>query len=50
MSGIMLSHMKELLAQCQRMMDVSDTDLLAYRQKRQEMAQTAATDSMQDAI
>ena len=50
LSGILISEMKEKLTQCQQMMDVSDGDLATYRQKREEMSQASATDSIQNAL
>ena len=50
MSGILLSEMREKLAQCQQMMGVSDADLATYRQKRQAMSQASAADSIQNAL
>lgn len=49
-SGLLLCQMKEKLAQCQQLMGVSEADFEAYLQKRQEMATTSATDSIQDAL
>ncbi|MBO4826958.1 MAG: hypothetical protein J5506_06980 [Prevotella sp.] len=46
MSGIYLCKMKDDFAQCKQMMDVSDADLEAFHQKRQEMAQTETIDSI----
>ena len=50
MSGILLSEMREKLAQCRQMMGVSDADLTTYRQKRQAMSQASAADSIQNAL
>lgn len=50
MSGLLLSKMKEKLAQCRQMMGVSDADLATYRQKRQAMSEASATDSIQNAL
>ena len=50
LSGILISEMKEKIAQCQQMMDVSDADLATYRQKREEMSQASAADSIQNAL
>ena len=50
LSGILISEMKEKLTQCQQMMDVSDGDLATYRQKREEMSQASAADSIQNAL
>ena len=50
LSGVLISEMKEKLAQCQQMMDVSDGDLVTYRQKREEMSQASAADSIQNAL
>ena len=50
LSGILIGEMKEKLAQCQKMMDVSDADLATYRQKREEMSQASAADSIQNAL
>ena len=50
MSGILLSEMREKLAQCRQMMDVSDADLATYRQKREELSQASAADSIQNAL
>ena len=50
MSGILLSEMREKLAQCRQMMGVSDADLATYRQKRQAMLQASAADSIQNAL
>jgi len=49
-SGMLLNEMKEKLAQCQQMMDVSNTQLEAYRQKRQDMMETSASDSISKAL
>ena len=50
LSGILINEMKEKIAQCQQMMDVSDADLATYRQKREEMSQASAADSIQNAL
>lgn len=50
LSSMLLNGMKEKFAQCQQMMDVSDADLQAYRQKRQKMTQTSAADSIKNAL
>ncbi|MBQ7495294.1 MAG: hypothetical protein IJT75_06020 [Bacteroidaceae bacterium] len=42
--------MKEKLAQCWQMMDVSNADLATYRQKREEMSQASAADSIQNTL
>ncbi len=49
-SGILLSNMKEIFARCQEMMDVTTADIETYRQKRQEMNQASATDSIEKAL
>ena len=50
LSGILINEMKEKIAQCQQMMDVSDADLATYRQKREELSQASAADSIQNAL
>ena len=45
MSEGIYDDMKTKFALCQQMMNVSDADLQAYRQKRQEMASSAASES-----
>ena len=50
LSSLLISEMKEKLAQCQQMMGVSDADLATYRQKRQAMSQASAADSIQNAL
>ena len=50
LSSILISEMKEKVTQCQQMMDVSDGDLATYRQKREEMSQASAADSIQNAL
>ena len=50
LSGILINEMKEKSAQCQQMMDVSDADLATYRQKREELSQASAADSIQNAL
>ena len=50
LSSLLISEMKEKLAQCQQMMDVSDADLDTYRQKRQAMSQSSAADSIHNAL
>ena len=49
-SGLLLNDMKEKFAQCQEMMDVSDTELETYRQKRQDMTKTSTSDSVSKAL
>jgi hypothetical protein len=42
--------MKEIFARCQEMMDVTTADIETYRQKRQEMNQASAKDSIENAL
>jgi len=50
LSGLLLVDMKEKYAQCLQMMDVGESDLEAYRQKRQEMTRASAVDSLKAAL
>ena len=50
LSGLQLNKMKEEFVQCQQMMNVSDSDLEIYRQKRQNIAQTTESDSIMKAL
>jgi len=49
-SGTMIGRMKELFDRCKQMMDVSDNDLEAYRQKCLQTKQSSATDSIDAAL
>ena len=50
LGGLYIDQMEQRFNQCMQMMDVSDADLQAYRQKRQKMTQTSAADSIKNAL